>query len=734
MKNHLLYCLGLTLFLGLNESVAQVGIGTTSPDASSMLDVTSLTQGLLLPRMTIAERNVIASPATGLLVYCTDNNHFYVNKGTTTSPNWVMTSTQWLQTGGGLDTWYSAGKVGIGTTPLYFFDVAGDINFSGTLRKNGTPVVTGVSSVTATTPLVSSGGANPDISIPQASSSVAGYLSPANWSTFNGKQNALTFGNVTSGDMTITGGTGAVVGSGLGLTINKGTLSEATSSVLTIGGGSGSVLGAGTTIQVKQANNSQSGYLSSADWNTFNNKQNLLLFGDLTSSGVDIAITNGTGAVKGSGTSLSINKGSLTSGDMIIAGGTNAVLGGGTNLTIRKGALTESTSSVLTITNGGNAVLGTAGTAIQVKQASSSQSGYLSNTDWTTFNNKLDAGGFGNLTSGDITVTGGASAVRGTGTSMVINKGNLTEATSSVLTITGGLNAVLGTTGTTIQVKQASGAQSGYLSSADWTTFNSNVSPWVKVGANIHYQLGFVGIGLPPPMTNLHVAENNADIIPALLIEQKGAGDAALEFRQGNNSVSSGIHATDNNAFKICSSASLVGPAYNTADQLFRIQTSQANKGITDINHQSRMRAYMQNPALIPFAMWQTLLFGMISYDEHNEYFAPTGRFTAKQEGYYQVNARTEFILNEPMGLMANGYVSIAIYKNGMIYAQGNNLQVVDQSGNTLMNNNAPNVGDVVYLMAGETIEIKVWQNYSQQPATIVPNWEKTYVSIHKVS
>jgi hypothetical protein len=53
--------------------------------------------------------------------------------------------------------------------------------------------------------------------------------------------------------------------------------------------------------------------------------------------------------------------------------------------------------------------------------------------------------------------------------------GNLTEATSSVLTIGGGTGAVFGT-GTTIQVKQASGLQSGFLSSTDWSTFNNKVS------------------------------------------------------------------------------------------------------------------------------------------------------------------------------------------------------------------------------------------------------------------
>ncbi|MDB4098786.1 DUF1566 domain-containing protein [Polaribacter sp.] len=51
---------------------AQVGFGTTSPDASSALDITSTTKGLLIPRMTAAERDVIPSPAQGLIISCTN--------------------------------------------------------------------------------------------------------------------------------------------------------------------------------------------------------------------------------------------------------------------------------------------------------------------------------------------------------------------------------------------------------------------------------------------------------------------------------------------------------------------------------------------------------------------------------------------------------------------------------------------------------------------------------------
>ena len=51
---------------------AQVGLGTTTPDASSALDITSITKGLLIPRMTKTQRDEISSPATGLMIYQID--------------------------------------------------------------------------------------------------------------------------------------------------------------------------------------------------------------------------------------------------------------------------------------------------------------------------------------------------------------------------------------------------------------------------------------------------------------------------------------------------------------------------------------------------------------------------------------------------------------------------------------------------------------------------------------
>jgi len=51
-----------------------VAVRTTAPDASAVMDLSSTTQGFLLPRMTTADLSAIANPANGLLVYNTDLN------------------------------------------------------------------------------------------------------------------------------------------------------------------------------------------------------------------------------------------------------------------------------------------------------------------------------------------------------------------------------------------------------------------------------------------------------------------------------------------------------------------------------------------------------------------------------------------------------------------------------------------------------------------------------------
>ena len=66
----------------LPSSINEVG---TAPDPSAMFDIQSTSKGVLIPRMTTAQRTAIASPANGLLVYDIETNGFWFYNGSTWS-------------------------------------------------------------------------------------------------------------------------------------------------------------------------------------------------------------------------------------------------------------------------------------------------------------------------------------------------------------------------------------------------------------------------------------------------------------------------------------------------------------------------------------------------------------------------------------------------------------------------------------------------------------------------
>jgi hypothetical protein len=206
-----------------------------------------------------------------------------------------------------------------------------------------------ITAVTATTPVVSSGGTAPDISMPAASTSVSGYLTSTDWNTFNSKAPAtsgtsILYGNGSGGFSNVTIGTGVSFAAGtLSATGSGGTVTSVTGTAPVVSSG-------GTTpaISMAAANTSTNGYLTSTDWNTFNGKGS----GTVTSVA---ALTLGT-----TGTDLTST----------VANGT--------------------TTPVITL---------------NVPTASASNRGALSAADWTTFNNK----GSGTVTT--VSFTGGIITV-----------------------------------------------------------------------------------------------------------------------------------------------------------------------------------------------------------------------------------------------------------------------------------------------------------------------------------
>jgi hypothetical protein len=146
MKRSITILLVLFVLLGAKKSKAQTnifpnngaaGIGTTAPDASSMLEIKSTKKGLLIPRMTINKRDAIAAPATGLLIYQTNATPgFYYYNGSAWKP--ISLPQTWKMNGNAV--YYNDGKVGIGlSSPAYKLDVKGDLNIGAgsVFRVNG---------------------------------------------------------------------------------------------------------------------------------------------------------------------------------------------------------------------------------------------------------------------------------------------------------------------------------------------------------------------------------------------------------------------------------------------------------------------------------------------------------------------------------------------------------------------------------------------------------------------
>ena len=212
-----------------------------------------------------------------------------------------------------------------------------------TFNNKGSGTVT---SVSATSPVTSTGGATPTIAIPAATTSASGYLTSTDWNTFNGKGS----GTVTSVAALTLGTTGTDLSS----TVATGT----TTPVI--------------TLQVPTASASNRGALSAADWTTFNNKGS----GTVTSASVVSAngfagtvatatttpaitiSTSITGVLKGNGTAIS----AATSGTDYSAG-TSALATGIVKSTTTTGALSIAVSGTdfCAATSGSSVLKGSSG-------------------------------------------------------------------------------------------------------------------------------------------------------------------------------------------------------------------------------------------------------------------------------------------------------------------------------------------------------------------------------------
>ncbi len=85
-KNFKLVLILLITFTNL--TIAQVGINTSTPNASSELDIESTNKGILIPRLTTTERDAIVDPENSLLIFNETENEFQFNSNTAAAPIW----------------------------------------------------------------------------------------------------------------------------------------------------------------------------------------------------------------------------------------------------------------------------------------------------------------------------------------------------------------------------------------------------------------------------------------------------------------------------------------------------------------------------------------------------------------------------------------------------------------------------------------------------------------------
>jgi len=75
----ILYCACFIIIAFQQKVFSQsVGMGTTAPHSSAALDISNTSKGVLMPRMTSAQRNAIVTPAAILLVFDTDKGCLFM--------------------------------------------------------------------------------------------------------------------------------------------------------------------------------------------------------------------------------------------------------------------------------------------------------------------------------------------------------------------------------------------------------------------------------------------------------------------------------------------------------------------------------------------------------------------------------------------------------------------------------------------------------------------------------
>ena len=465
--------------------------------------------------------------------------------------DWYATTTNGLAEGSN-NLYFTNGRVAsviAGTTTDALKEGSTNLYFSNARAQNSISV--------SGTPLTYSAGV---IGINQANGSQAGYLASADWTTFNNKIASSSLSGSTP--ITYNSSTGAI---GFDLThANTWTGTQTFSKISATGATTTSLYITGITSKLLKtdANGQVAAAVAGTDY------QAPITTGNLT-TGSNLSVSGGTGAVIGSGASISLGSnvvtsvtndtnvtGSITSNALTL--GWTGLLGvsrGGTGSSTLSGILKGNGTSQLATAIGGtdyefpltfSSPLSRSTNTISIPQATGSANGYLGSADWTTFNGKLGSSTISSLTANSIPKWTGStlanSLVTDTGTAVGIG----TSTPFALFSVSGGDTRLKETVDspTALVVENAAGTSTLQVSTLNTA---SDIFQIASSTGSVLFDItsaGNVGIGTTTPDTNLSVFS---------------ATKPGLEFSTGTTGAqwTEGIDTGTGNIFEIASSTAL---------------------------------------------------------------------------------------------------------------------------------------------------------------------------------
>ena len=460
---------------------------------------------------------------------------------------------------------------------------------------------------------------------------------------------SILYGNGSGGFSNVTIGTGVAFSAGtLSATGSGGTVTSVAALTLgTTGTDLSSTVANGTTtpvitLNVPTASATNRGALSSTDWTTFNNKgsgtvtsvsgtgtvNGITLTGTVTSSG-SLTLGGTLGSIANSQLSNSTISGVSLGGNLFsLTAGTGVSFSAGTTYNGSAAITITATGSGGTVTSvtGTAPVVSSGGTtpAISMAAATTSVNGYLTSTDWTTFNGKQAA-----LVSGTNIKTVNGTTLLGSG-----DVGTITYAY-------GGTGQTTVTTGDVL--------------------YGSATNTWSKLGIGTTGQILRVVSGAPAWGTDYVgtvTSVGGTGTVNGITLTGTVTSSGNLTLGGTLSGVSlttqvSGILPVANGG----TGNSVSGPAFSAYGN--SIQTI-ANNTATKVAYNTSV------------------------FDTNSNYSTTNARFTPSIAGYYQINAVCNMTLSLVTQLVLYIYKNGAIYQN--VFADYNGGATIIKSNSTIIN------------------------------------------------